>query len=195
MTHTMIVILIGIASFCVLGIIFNVYKLVSIKKKRNFIIEYSEKIGEYPSLTNPQESACALTYIIMNASDASDDMFETESDIPIYELVNLLAATKYYQEDYEKLNKRIAFNSIKAAKIYEKRRNKHYWYFTNPFTLFYQGVELVLIILFGYPIKKIDADFDFEGKAWRIIVGVISFVGGIASIVSLSMEMYKICVK
>lgn len=192
MTEIMLVTIIAIGTIVVLGGINNIRKIVLYKNKTNFIVEYCEQLGSFPNLQTSDETREVITYLVRYASDAKNDMNESPYDSPITDVIKYLENDVLTQEFLEKKTKKICFNAMRAAHEYEKCWKKHCWYFINPFILFYQGVELTMLIVFGYPIRFIKADFDFEGELWNKIVGGISIIGGLASIIALGMEICKI---
>ena len=52
----------------------------------------------------------------------------------------------------------------------------------NPIELFCRGIELLLRFCFAYFLSMIKSDFDYNGKTWRFVVGAISFISAVLTI-------------
>ena len=52
----------------------------------------------------------------------------------------------------------------------------------NPIELFCRGIELPLRYCFAYFQRMIKSDFDYNGKTWRLVVGTISFISAVLTI-------------
>lgn len=52
----------------------------------------------------------------------------------------------------------------------------------NPIDLFCRGIELPLRYCFAYFQRMIKSDFDYNGKTWRLVVGTISFISAVLTI-------------
>ena len=52
----------------------------------------------------------------------------------------------------------------------------------NPIELFCRGIELLLRFCFTYFLRMIKSDFDYNGKTWRFVVGAISFISAVLTI-------------
>ena len=171
MSQVMLITIIAIGTIVVMGVINNTRKIVMYKKKTDFIVEYCEQLGSFPHLKTSDETREVITYLVRYASDAKIDMNESPYDSPIADVIKYMENDALTQEFLEKKTRKICFNAMRAAHEYEKYWKKHCWYFANPFVIFYQGVELVMLIVFGYPIRIINAEFDFEEELWNKIVG------------------------
>jgi len=61
----------------------------------------------------------------------------------------------------------------------------------NPFVWFYRGIELITMIVIGYPIQKFNPSFDYDSKSWKAVNLVFSIVSGLSSIVGLYITIRK----
>jgi hypothetical protein len=101
---------------------------------------------------------------------------------PVTSFVHMLYKP-YNRDSLEK--EALNIHRISNQKIEEFKNKKHTLNrsFLNPFTLFYRGIGLILKYIFGYLITLFVDDFNYEGKGWKIFVGIISFIGSLVSII------------
>ena len=52
----------------------------------------------------------------------------------------------------------------------------------NPIELFCRGIEFLLRYCFAYFLSMIKSDFDYDGKTWKFVVGIISFISAVLTI-------------
>ena len=58
----------------------------------------------------------------------------------------------------------------------------------NVFSHFFRGIGTVLRIVFQYPIKLIQPNFDFNSKGWNVFTAIFGILGSAASIVALFLK-------
>lgn len=182
-------IIIIVCSIILLGIIEIFIKLYEIKKKQNTLIEFMNNLSLLIDKLNKEEDCNdEVTYVLAKGNDVSKIAEESVYNMPI---LGLKSAIQYHRtnEIFDKAGA-IDANFIKQEESFKNLHNKILKGILNPFTLFYNGVELIMRIVFGYIISKFNSDFDFDGNAWKYTNAIISLLGAIASILGLILSLY-----
>lgn len=73
----------------------------------------------------------------------------------------------------------------------DHKRASAKWQLANPFIWFYSGVELVLMIVLGFPIKKFNPDFDYNGKHWKYVSLIFTVLSGLSSIIGFYFTIHN----
>ena len=159
-----------------LGIISVVCEKNKYQKKINNIQTYNNSIRSYLSGDNKQ-----LEFLMTKGGEIEPIVQDYVSS-PVTSFVHMLYKP-YNRNSLEK--EALNIHRISNQKIEEFKNKKHTLNrsFLNPFTLFYRGIGLILKYIFGYLITLFVDDFNYEGKGWKIFVGIISFIGSLVSII------------
>lgn len=63
-----------------------------------------------------------------------------------------------------------------------RKRLSLWWSLLNPIELFCRGIEISLRYCLSYFISLLKSNFDYNGKPWKVIVGIISLISAILTI-------------
>lgn len=124
-------------------------------------------------------------YIFKNYEDVSDYLDESMYNNPALSIAISLKHRNLTLRELQNHYSKLYGNAISREEYFNKAIAKHKGYFLNPFVLFYEGVEAILLYTIGYLIKLVYQDFNEEQKGWKVFVTIVSIAGSIASIVSL----------
>ena len=178
---TVILIFIGTILLGILSVVLSKAKL---RKDCKALDSFCDHVaGLLIQNAKQEEINTHLAYILENYQEASDIAGEDVYNSPISQLGATIANGNPVDTN---LYTRIAAERIKYGGSLKRRIKKLNSHFYNPFVLLYRGVELVMNFVFGYIISKFNPDFDHERNTiWKIINVIVTFLGSIASIVSL----------
>ena len=176
-----------IIAILVFGIISIIVSLVKVNKQKtlldvyvNTVLNLLEKIEKGQNYSKEAVYILSKTEDVAKIEDAYlySKVYDLKIDITRRDLFSI-----------EQTCQKLIAESIVWASNLDKQERAIKWQFANPFTWFYKGVELVLLIVFGYFIKKFNPSFNFEGKGWKVFNIIFSIVSGAASIIALILEL------
>lgn len=182
MSTTMVVI-IALCSVILLGAVYNIVKIRRMKNSIKSIYDFCKQVALMIDNFNGDYNSQAV-YIFKNYEDVSDYLDESLYNNPALSIAlslkNRNLTLRELQNNYSKLYG----NAVSREEYFNKTIAKYKGYFFNPFALFYEGVEVILLYTIGYLIKLVYQDFSEEQKGWKVFVTIVSIAGSIASIVS-----------
>ena len=188
MSTTLSIVIIN--SIIILGVIQILRVRSNIRKDVAFMYEYCEKLKKlYDKIGTSESCNEEVLFIISHSKKMSSIMDESVFHMPILKLSNNLQH-KQISSVISSIEK-VGADFVKREEYFKELQSKTIRQIYNPFTLFYCGIELLMHIIFGYLITKIDADFNFKGKTWQGINIIISLLGGVASIWQLIVSFTK----
>lgn len=181
---TIHIVVMVLCTFAVLGIICNIFKIRKMKNIIKSIYDFCEQVAIMIDNFNGDYSAQAI-YVLKTYDDVSNYLSETTYNHPVLSMATSLKYKKITLQELQNYYSIFYGNAISREEHLKKEIVKYKYYFFNPFVLFYEGVEAMLLYTVGYIIKMLYHDFNEEQKGWKIFVAIISICGSIASIVSL----------
>lgn len=176
-----------IIAILVLGIINIIVSLVRVNKQKALLEVYINTVRNlWEKNEKGQDYSQEAVYILSNTEDVAkiedaylySKVYDLKSDITRRDIFSI-----------EQTCQKLSAESIGWFAKLDKQEKVIKWQFANPFIWFYKGVELVLYIVFGYFIKKVNPSFDFQGKGWKAFNTIFTIVSGAASIVALILEL------
>ena len=188
---SLITLIVYFAIFLMLGIIDVIVERNNIKVQTKRVGEFCKQCCDLnEALSNNTDPVVSITYILKHYQEISDVIGESLYKSPVLEL----GSTISYQNPVDpKLFVRIMTEEVEFDGLMERKLRKLKLQFFNPFILLYRGVELVMMITFGYIIQKFNPKFNSDNSIiWKVLNAFITFVGSIASILSY-VQTLNIC--
>lgn len=166
-----------------LGIIDIIVEVKKIDVHKRRVGEFCKKCCSLnEALSNDTDPVASISYILKHYQEISDIMCEGFYQSPVLELGSAIS----YQNPVDpKLFVRILTEEVEFdGRMVRKSKNLKLQFF-NPFILLYRGVELVMMITFGYIIQKFNPKFNSDNSIiWKVINTLLTIGGSIASILS-----------
>ena len=165
----------------ILGIIDILTKVYQTKKEDSNILLFSRKVDDlYDKIKTNSNIDNEIQYIISESKYIDKLLTGNSMYSPVY----------YFVEDisHRKFNNQVSsLETIEKYITQHKKDNKtkrvELWKgMVNPIELFCRGIELPLRYCFAYFQRMIKSDFDYNGKTWRLVVGTISFISAVLTI-------------
>lgn len=181
---TMEIVIIILCSVILLGAIYNIVKIRRMKNAIQSIYDFCEQVALMIDKFNGDFTLQAV-YIFKNYNDVSNYLDESIYNNPATSIAISLKHKNLTLRELQNHYSKLYGNAISREEYFKKTIAKHKGYFFNPFALFYEGVEAILLYTIGYLIKLVYQDFSEEQKSWKVFVTIVSLAGSIASIVSL----------
>ena len=169
---------ISILFFGVVNVLSKVYQTK--KEDSNILLFWSTVRDLYAKIKTNSNIENEIQYIISESKYI--DKLLTGSSIysPVFYFVDDISHRKFNDQDryLDAIYKLI----IQHEKENKTRRIELCKALLNPIELFCRGIELLLRYCFAYFLSMIKSDFDYNGKTWRFVVGVISFISAVLTI-------------
>ena len=165
----------------ILGVIDILTKVYQTKKEDSNILLFSRKVDDlYDKIKTNSNIDNEIQYIISESKYIDKLLTGNSMYSPVY----------YFVEDisHRKFNNQVSsLETIEKYITQHKKDNKtkrvELWKgMVNPIELFCRGIELPLRYCFAYFQRMIKSDFDYNGKTWRLVVGTISFISAVLTI-------------
>ena len=183
MTTTHIVILLcSVLALGILNIIINLFKMLKQIMKMGNYLDIVNALSTKTSRESREDISDEALWVLSN-TDIIEGIVNPPLVNPIHELKNCIVANNSI--GIHSTSTRLSREVISWISKIDHKRSSMRWQLLNPFTWFYRGVELLLMVVLGYPIKQFNPDFDFEGKPWKVVSLVFTIVSGLSSIVGL----------
>ena len=181
-----VVLIIVISSLILIGIISFIVDLNEIRKTQRKILDYRNVVLDFYEKFNKGKNVDEeWSYILSNYKEVFRLMTPHCYQPSTYDLVSSVLNHRHsIDRDVACLEKEIV--STIADYDREFQRNLSQWW--NIFSHFFRGIGTTLRIVFQYPIKMINPNFDFNSKAWNLFCAIIGVLGSIASILSLCFQ-------
>ena len=165
----------------ILGIIDILTKVYQTKKEDSNILLFWSKVCDlYDKIKTNSNIENEIQYIISESKYISKLLIGSSTHSPVLLFVDDISHRKFNYQDHslETIYKCI----IQHEKDNKIRRIGLWRALFNPIELFCRGIELLLRYCFAYFLSMIKSDFDYNGKTWRFIVGTISFISAVLTI-------------
>ena len=173
-----LVFFISILFFGVVNVLSKVYQTK--KEDSNILLFWSTVRDLYAKIKTNSNIENEIQYIISESKYI--DKLLTGSSIysPVFYFVDDISHRKFNDQDryLDAIYKLI----IQHEKENKTRRIELCKALLNPIELFCRGIEFLLRFCFAYFLSMIKSDFDYNGKTWRFVVGVISFISAVLTI-------------
>ena len=165
----------------ILGVIDILTKVYQTKKEDSNILLFWNTVRDlYDKIKTNSNIEYEIQYIISESKYI--DKLLTGSSIysPVFYFVDDISHRKFNDQDryLDAIYKLI----IQHEKDNKTRRIELCKALLNPIELFCRGIEFLLRFCFAYFLSMIKSDFDYNGKTWRFVVGVISFISAVLTI-------------
>lgn len=181
--NTIILLIIIITSLILVGIITFIIELKSIRKIQDDILQFRNNVIEfYNKNVKGKNSNKEWHYILSNYKKVFRLMLPHCYQPSTYDIVisAMNNNTRDLANNVSLLEKEVV-STIAEYEIEFKKILSQWW---NIFSHFFRGICVALRIVFQYPIKLINPQFDFKSRGWNIFCAIISIIGSIASICS-----------
>lgn len=169
---------ISILFFGVVNVLSKVYQTK--KEDSNILLFWSTVRDLYAKIKTNSNIENEIQYIISESKYI--DKLLTGSSIysPVFYFVDDISHRKFNDQDryLDAIYKLI----IQHEKENKTRRIELCKAVLNPIELFCRGIEFLLRFCFAYFLSMIKSDFDYNGKTWRFVVGGISFISAVLTI-------------
>lgn len=169
---------ISILFFGVVNVLSKVYQTK--KEDSNILLFWSTVRDLYAKIKTNSNIENEIQYIISESKYI--DKLLTGSSIysPVFYFVDDISHRKFNDQDryLDAIYKLI----IQHEKENKTRRIELCKALLNPIELFCRGIEFLLRFCFAYFLSMIKSDFDYNGKTWRFVVGGISFISAVLTI-------------
>ena len=176
LNYNYIWICIAIVIFGIIDILIKVYQT---KKEDSNILLFWNMVHDLYN-KNKSDIENEIQYIISKSKYIDRLLTKNSLYSPVFHFVNEISQGNY-------ANQGIFLTLINKYIIQHEEDNKNkrigLWKaLLNPIELFCRGIELLLRYCFAYFLSMIKSDFDYDGKTWKFVVGIISFISAVLTI-------------
>ena len=165
----------------ILGIIDILTKVYQTKKEDSNILLFWSKVRDlYDKIKTNSNIENEIQYIISESKNIDKLLTGNSMYSPVFYFVDDISHRKFNNQvsSLETIQKYI----IQHEKDNKTKRIGLWKGMVNPIELFCRGIELPLRYCFAYFQRMIKSDFDYNGKTWRLVVGTISFISAVLTI-------------
>lgn len=165
----------------ILGIIDTLIKVHQTMKEDSDIRLFWSKVCDlYDKIGTNSNIENEIQYIISESKYIDKLLTGNSMYSPVFYFVDDISHRKFNDQDryLDAIYKLI----IQHEKENKTRRIELCKALLNPIELFCRGIEFFLRFCFAYFLSMIKSDFDYNGKTWRFVVGVISFISAVLTI-------------
>lgn len=178
LNYNYIWICIAIVIFGIIDILIKVYQTK--KENSNILLFWNMVHDLYNKNKNKSDIENEIQYIISKSKYIDRLLTKNSLYSPVFHFVNEISQGNY-------ANQGIFLTLINKYIIQHEEDNKNkrigLWKaLLNPIELFCRGIELLLRYCFAYFLSMIKSDFDYDGKTWKFVVGIISFISAVLTI-------------
>ena len=178
LNYNYIWICIAIVIFGIIDILIKVYQTK--KEDSNILLFWNMVHDLYNKNKNKSDIENEIQYIISKSKYIDRLLTKNSLYSPVFHFVNEISQGNY-------ANQGILLTLINKYIIQHEEDNKNkrigLWKaLLNPIELFCRGIELLLRYCFAYFLSMIKSDFDYDGKTWKFVVGIISFISAVLTI-------------
>ena len=178
LNYNYIWICIAIVIFGIIDILIKVYQTK--KEDSNILLFWNMVHDLYNKNKNKSDIENEIQYIISKSKYIDRLLTKNSLYSPVFHFVNEISQGNY-------ANQGIFLTLINKYIIQHEEDNKNkrigLWKaLLNPIELFCRGIELLLRYCFAYFLSMIKSDFDYDGKTWKFVVGIISFISAVLTI-------------
>ena len=178
LNYNYIWIYIAILIFGIIDILIKVHQ--TMKEDSDILLFWSKACDLYNKIGTNSNIANEIQYIISESKYIDKLLTGNSMYSPVFYFVDDISHRKFN-------NLVSSLGSIRKLIIQHDKDNKtkriELWKaLLNPIELFCRGIELLLRFCFTYFLRMIKSDFDYNGKTWRFVVGAISFISAVLTI-------------
>lgn len=163
------------------GIIDILTKVYQTKKEDSDILLFWNTVRDlYDKIKTNSNIENEIQYIISESKYIDKLLTGNSMYSPIFYFVDDISHRKFNNQvrSLRKIQKLI----IQHDKDNKTKRIELWKALLNPIELFCRGIELLLRFCFTYFLRMIKSDFDYNGKTWKFVVGAISFISAVLTI-------------
>lgn len=165
----------------ILGIIDTLIKVHQTMKEDSDIRLFWSKVCDlYNKIGTNSNIENEIQYIISESKYIDKLLTGNSMYSPVFYFVDDISHRKFNDQDryLDAIYKLI----IQHEKENKTRRIELCKALLNPIELFCRGIEFLLRFCFAYFLSMIKSDFDYNGKTWKFVVGAISFISAVLTI-------------
>ncbi|PMC08765.1 hypothetical protein [Hoylesella timonensis] len=178
LNYNYIWICIAIVIFGIIDILIKVYQTK--KEDSNILLFWNMVHDLYNKNKNKSDIENEIQYIISKSKYIDRLLTKNSLYSPVFHFVNEIS-----QGNYANQGKFLTLINKYIIQHEEDNKNKRIGLWKallNPIELFCRGIELLLRYCFAYFLSMIKSDFDYDGKTWKFVVGIISFISAVLTI-------------
>lgn len=178
LNYNYIWICIAIAIFGIIDILIKVYQTK--KEDSNILLFWNMVHDLYNKNKNKSDIENEIQYIISKSKYIDRLLTKNSLYSPVFHFVNEIS-----QGNYANQGKFLTLINKYIIQHEEDNKNKRIGLWKallNPIELFCRGIELLLRYCFAYFLSMIKSDFNYDGKTWKFVVGIISFISAVLTI-------------
>ena len=176
LNYNYIWICIAIVIFGIIDILIKVYQT---KKEDSNILLFWNMVHDLYN-KNQSDIENEIQYIISKSKYIDRLLTKNSLYSPVFHFVNETSQGNYANQ--EKFLTLINKYIIQHEEDNKNKRIGLWKALLNPIELFCRGIELLLRYCFAYFLSMIKSDFDYDGKTWKFVVGIISFISAVLTI-------------
>ena len=176
LNYNYIWICIAIVIFGIIDILIKVYQT---KKEDSNILLFWNMVHDLYN-KNQSDIENEIQYIISKSKYIDRLLTKNSLYSPVFHFVNEISQGNYANQ--EKFLTLINKYIIQHEEDNKNKRIGLWKALLNPIELFCRGIELLLRYCFAYFLSLIKSDFDYNGKTWKFVVGIISFISAVLTI-------------
>jgi len=176
LNYNYIWICIAIVIFGIIDILIKVYQT---KKEDSNILLFWNMVHDLYN-KNQSDIENEIQYIISKSKYIDRLLTKNSLYSPVFHFVNEISQGNYANQ--EKFLTLINKYIIQHEEDNKNKRIGLWKALLNPIELFCRGIELLLRYCFAYFLSMIKSDFDYDGKTWKFVVGIISFISAVLTI-------------
>lgn len=176
LNYNYIWICIAIVIFGIIDILIKVYQTK--KEDSNILLFWNMAHDLYNK--NQSDIENEIQYIISKSKYIDRLLTKNSLYSPVFHFVNEISQGNYANQ--EKFLTLINKYIIQHEEDNKNKRIGLWKALLNPIELFCRGIELLLRYCFAYFLSMIKSDFDYDGKTWKFVVGIISFISAVLTI-------------
>ena len=188
----MIYIFLFIGTIMIIGIMTIIRDLFKLHNHIRMLNHYHYICDELSNKTNPnrtREDFSKEALWVLSNTDVIIDIIKPSFSSSISELKSYIVYNKSIGiNDY---STRLTREIVSWISQIERKSKNVALQLPNPFILFYRGIESVLMIVFGYPIKQFNSGFDYNSKPWKVVTLLFTMISGLSSIIGLYITLEK----
>lgn len=178
LNYNYIWICIAIVIFGIIDILIKVYQTK--KEDSNILLFWNIVHDLYNKNKNKSDIENEIQYIISKSKYIDRLLTKNSLYSPVFHFVNEIS-----QGNYANQGKFLTLINKYIIQHEEDNKNKRIGLWKallNPIELFCRGIELLLRYCFAYFLSMIKSDFNYDGKTWKFVVGIISFISAVLTI-------------
>ena len=189
MTTTQFCIL--IASILVLGFINIIRSGIKLYDQILVLGNYLDIVNQLSNKTRSNKSTdiSQEALWVLSNTDVIDEIVKPSYNSSIHELKNNIVFNNSI--GINAYSTRLSREIVSWVSKLERKKKTIKGQLANPFVWFYRGIELITMIVIGYPIQQFNPNFDYDSKSWKAVNLIFTIVSGLSSIIGLYITIRK----